>query len=195
MHTKPALAEQATPVALAPADVSMSVSAVSFGDLDLDANDVALAVAWTPPDDGTAGIETYKMYFATDAAGSGRAPFGSVGVGTNAYAVSGVSSDTDYTGKSHVVVYTKSTLAEQTTPAFLQLTDVALVLTVVSKCVSVVSFVDLDFDVNDVGSAMSWAPPNDGAYRRLRAAVALSLLFPSFSAIAQTPDRRHPTCR
>ena len=112
VYTKSALAEQTTPAALALTDVSKSVSAVSFGDLDLDANDVALAVAWTPPDDGTAGIETYKMYFATDAAGSGRAPFGSVGVGTNAYTVSGVSSDTDYTGKSHVVVYTKSTLAE-----------------------------------------------------------------------------------
>ncbi len=52
-----------------PTDVSKSVSAVSFGDLELDANAVALAVAWTPPEDGTVSIKTYEMYLATDAAG------------------------------------------------------------------------------------------------------------------------------
>ena len=36
-----------------------------------------------------------------------------------------VLSDTDSTGKSHIVVYTKSVLVEQTTPAALALTDVS----------------------------------------------------------------------
>ena len=87
-----------------PTDVSKSVSAVSFGDLDLDANAVALAVAWTPPEDSTVSIKTYEMYLATDAAGSGRAPIDSVGVGTNVYGISGASSDPDLTSRSHVVV-------------------------------------------------------------------------------------------
>ena len=38
-----------------------------------------------------------------------------------------VLSDTDSTGKSHIVVYTKSVLVEQTTPAALALTDVSKV--------------------------------------------------------------------
>ena len=100
-----------------PTDVSKSVSAVSFGDVDLDANAVALAVAWTPPEDSTVSIKTYEMYLATDAAGSGRAPIGSVGVGTNFYGISGASSDTDLTSGSHVGVCTKSTLDGQTMPA------------------------------------------------------------------------------
>ena len=54
---------------------------------------------------------------------------GSVSVGTNVYAVS---SDTDSTGKSHIVVYTKSVLVEQTTPAAATL---ALVLVLVQALV------------------------------------------------------------
>ena len=38
------------PAVLALADVSKSVSAVSFGDLDLDANHVGGDVSWTPLD-------------------------------------------------------------------------------------------------------------------------------------------------
>ena len=58
-------------------DVSKSVSAVSFVDLDLDENDVGGAMSWAPPNDGTAFIETYETYLATDAAGSGGALAGS----------------------------------------------------------------------------------------------------------------------
>ena len=81
-------------------------------------------------------------------------------VGTNVYAVSG---DTDSTGKSHIVVYTKSTLAEQTTPEGLALTDV-------SKNVSAVSFGDPDMDTSHGGSdACRTLPVSDaniGTYTR-----------------------------
>ena len=70
--TKSTLAEQTMPAALALTDVSKSVSAVSFGDLDLDANHVGGDVSWTPPEND-AGLETYETYLATDAAGSGGA--------------------------------------------------------------------------------------------------------------------------
>ena len=43
------VAEQTTPAALALTDVSTSVSAVAFGDLDLDANHVGGDGSWTPP--------------------------------------------------------------------------------------------------------------------------------------------------
>ena len=109
-------------------------------------------MSWIPPE-SDAGIETYETYLATDAAGSGGVLAGSLAVGTNVYAVS---SDTNSTGKPHIVVYTKSTLAEQTTPVALALTDV-------SKSASAASFGDLDLDVNHVGGVVSWTPPvNDG---------------------------------
>ncbi len=57
VNKKSTLAGQAMPAALAPTDGSKSVSAVSFGDLHLDANHVGGAVSWTPPEDD-AGIGT-----------------------------------------------------------------------------------------------------------------------------------------
>ncbi len=48
--TKPALAEQATPAALALIDESLNVSAVSFGDLDLDTLRIGGGLSFTPPD-------------------------------------------------------------------------------------------------------------------------------------------------
>ena len=56
-----------------------------------------------------AHIKTYKTYLATDVADSGGALAGNMAVGMNVYAFS---SDTDSLGKSHIVMYTKSTLAE-----------------------------------------------------------------------------------
>ncbi len=123
VYTKSTLAEQTTPAALALTDESLGVSGVSFGDLDLDANDVGGDMSWTPPV-SDAGITAYETYLATDAAGSGGVLTGSV-VGTNVYAVS---IDTDSTGRSHIVVFTKSALAEPTTPAALVLTDVSKIV-------------------------------------------------------------------
>ena len=74
---------------------------------------------------------------------------GSGAVGMNLCAVS---SDTDSAVKSHIVVNTKSMLAEQTAPAAIALTDV-------SKSVSVFPFGDLDVDANQVCGDMSWTPP------------------------------------
>ena len=76
VYTKSTLAEQTMPAALALADVLKSVSAVSFGDLHLDANHVGGDVSCAPPE-SDAGIETYEIYLATDAAGSGGALAGS----------------------------------------------------------------------------------------------------------------------
>ncbi len=133
---------------LALTDVSKSVSAVSFGDLDSDANHVGGDVSWTPPV-CDANIKSYKTYLATDAAGSSGAVAGSMAVGTNVYAGS---SGAGSTGKSHYVAYTKFTLAEQTTPAALALTDV-------SKSASTVSFGELVLDANHLGGDVSWASP------------------------------------
>ncbi len=113
------LAEQTTPAALALTDVSRSVSAVSLGDLDLDANYVGDGVSWAPPVKD-AGINTYETCLATDAAGSSGTLTASMAVGTNVYAVV---SDTGSAGKSHFAVHTKSAPAEQATPVALAPAD------------------------------------------------------------------------
>ncbi len=133
-------------------DVSKCVSVASFEDLDFEANHLGGDVLWTPPE-GDAGIEIYETYLATDAAGSGEALTGSTAAGTSVYAVP---PDTDSMGMSPIVMYTKSTLAEQTMPAALALTDVL-------KSVSAVCFGDLDLDANHVGGEVSWTPLDNDA--------------------------------
>ena len=117
--TMSTLAEQTTPAALALTDDSRSVSAVSLGDLDLDANYVGDGVSWTPPEKD-AGIDTYETCLATDAAGSSGALTGSRAVGTNMCAVV---TDTGSAGESHFAVHAESALAEQATPVALAPAD------------------------------------------------------------------------
>ncbi len=100
-------------------------------------------MSWASPEND-AGIETYVTDLATGAAGSGGALTGRMTVGTKVYAVSG---DTGSAGKSHVVVHTKSTLAELTTPMALAPTDV-------SKSVSAASFGDRDVVASAVGLSL-----------------------------------------
>ncbi len=66
-YPKSTPAERTMAAALALTDVSKSVSAVSFGGLDLKANHVGGDVSWIPPK-YLAGLETYETYLATDAA-------------------------------------------------------------------------------------------------------------------------------
>ncbi len=120
VYTKSTLAEQTTPEGLALTDVSKNVSAVSFGDPDMDTNHGGSDASRTPPV-SDANIRTYESCLATDAASSGRTLAGSMTVGTYVYAVS---SATGLTGKSHFVVYMKSTMAVRTSPATLARIDV-----------------------------------------------------------------------
>ncbi len=85
----------------------------------LDANHVGGDVSRTPPEN-EAGIKTYETYLATDAAGAGGALTGRMAAGTSVYVVT---PDTDSIGLPHRVADTKSTLAEQTMPAALALTE------------------------------------------------------------------------
>ena len=74
-------------------------------------------------------------------------------VGTNQGAMVADSALGSYT---HLVVYTKSSLAEQTTPAALSLTDVI-------SSVSGVGFVDKDLDAGELGGVVTWTAPGDVA--------------------------------
>ncbi len=103
-----------------PADTA---SAADFSHIveytDLDANHESGDVSRTPPVGGAA-IETYVRCLATDGAGSAEVLAGGVALCTIVYAVS---CDTGSTGRSLVVVDTKSVLAELTAPSALALAD------------------------------------------------------------------------
>ncbi len=155
VYTKSVLVEQTTPASLALTDVSKSVSAVSFGDLDLDALQIGGGLSFTPPGNPSSLAWGWNVYIAKDSAGSGRTLLLSSSYsGSNSLTVAAdTASAADF---SHIVVYTESSLCEQTVPA-------ATSLTGVSKSVSVASFEDLDLDANHVGGDVSWTPPEGDA--------------------------------
>lgn len=62
--------------------------------------------------------------------------------------------DTPKANFSHVLVYTSSTLAEQTTPAYLSLVDL------VGRAANL-SFADQDLDQNQIGGLLRWDPPSN----------------------------------
>ena len=151
-YTKSQLAEQTTPVvSSALTDKTSTASNVKFVDKDLDATELGGLVTWAPPGDVT-HVTYYVVYLATSSSGTGKWHVQSdVEVGTNELAML---SDTALGSNTHLVVYTKSSLAEQTTPAALTLSDV-------SSSVSNVAFVDKDLDSGQLYRLVTWMAPSD----------------------------------
>ena len=65
-----------------------------------------------------------------------------------------MAADTALGNFTHVLVYEKSSLAEQTTPTALNLTDVI-------SSVSSVGFVDKDLDAGELGGTVTWMAPEE----------------------------------
>ena len=74
-----------------------------------------------------------------------------VALGSNVFLVPAETPLADYT---HLVIYTRSSLVEQTTPAFLPVVDT-------EATVSGILFPDYDLDLTDVGGVVSWTAPQD----------------------------------
>eukprot|EP00435_Cladocopium_sp_Y103_P072958 s528_g41.t3 len=99
IYTRSSFAEQSSPAALAIDDLNASVSNVHF--------DGNLVLSWDPPAE-LLRVDVYVAYFATGDLGQNRSQIGQdVPVGTDQ------------------VVYTKSTLVEQTTPSSLLIQDIS----------------------------------------------------------------------
>ena len=124
VYTKSTLAEQTTPAALALTDESLSVFAVSFGDLDLDAVQIGGGLSFTPPGNPSSLAWGWKVYIAKDSAGSDRTFVlsGSYNGSNSLLVPAATASAEDF---SHIVVHTKFSLWEQTVPAAASLTDVS----------------------------------------------------------------------
>ena len=156
VYTKSSLAEQTTPDAWAVVDTARSVNDVDFVDFDLDAAELGGTLTWSPPEILTL-VTHYSVYLAEDAAGAGRVQlptnFAHLAAGTSAQAVP---VDTAVGSLTHAVVYTKSSLAEQTTPEALLLADT-------DASPENADFVDDDLDAGQLGGDLTWDPPKDVA--------------------------------
>jgi hypothetical protein len=134
-------------------DSVASVSNVLFIDHDLDPLEVAGTITWTPPVD-VSQVTEYWVYFAGDdqavnVSSIGRSHIGNVSVGFNDIHVF----DNTVLGlHTRILVYTRSSLAEQTSPV-----ETALLDNQVS--IAGIDFIDRDLDKNELGGVIYWSPP------------------------------------
>ncbi|CAE7861988.1 unnamed protein product, partial [Symbiodinium necroappetens] len=149
IFTKSTLAEQTTPAALAFFDEFAMAANMSFIDEDLDESEIGGNLTWYPPAD-TSEVSDYLVYLAEDQAGRNRSLVGVVEVGTHDFAIP---PDTPLLSFTHLTIFARSELVEQTTPMALPIVDSV-------SSVSNVSFTDLDLDVGDLGGTLEWSLPS-----------------------------------
>ncbi|CAJ1340741.1 unnamed protein product, partial [Effrenium voratum] len=151
VYTQSSLVEQTGNAAIGIFDVEANADSVAFTDLDLDPSEVGGTVTWNEPFDPSQ-VAFYDVYLALSSMGENKSQLESpVPVLT---AQRSVSADTPQGGASWVLVYTRSSLVEQTTPASQALVDNwALVPSV--------AFTDFDIDEGDLGGLLSWTVPAD----------------------------------
>jgi hypothetical protein len=131
-------------------DTVASVSSIVFMDDDLDVGSIGGTATWTAPSSSWR-VQAYSVYLAMDALGAHRSIVQVTPVGTNQGVVP---ADTQLEPYSHLVVYTRSVLVEQTTPVATTLSDNAAV-------VSNVVFSDRDLDAGDIGGNLTFSEPAD----------------------------------
>lgn len=127
-------------------DIAVSAAGVSFDDLDLDTGDLGGTVAWTEPS-ATDLVDLYQVDFATAVDGTGRSVLANTSLGTN---ITTIPADTAKGSFTHILVYIKSPLAEQTTPANVAINDAIIAS-------ASIAFVDRDLDSSQIGGAIIWS--------------------------------------
>lgn len=153
VYTKSLLAQSSGYGAIGVFDVSAKVSAIVFQDMDLDAAEFGGSITWAPPI--AAGVvQHYFAYFALSTIGTGRSQAAEPAPNGQDYA--SCAENTSEANFTHVVVYTKSSLVEQTTPVGVTLSDSI-------RNVALVNFVDRDLDAGDLGGTIGWSPPSDAS--------------------------------
>ncbi|CAE7504323.1 PIF1, partial [Symbiodinium sp. KB8] len=168
VYTKSTLAEQSTPISFAIVDVNASVSGGAFQEQDLDEAELGGPITWKAPAD-LAQVTHYDVYFVEfpDATGTNRSQLGdSVEVGTN---IIHVPADFLQGALSHIQVYTRSSLVEQSTPH-------VFVINNTNASVSSIEFLDDDLDDKELGGNVTWLPPDDMAQATPKHAYLAHLL-------------------
>jgi uncharacterized OB-fold protein len=141
--------EQSTPAVVQIVDTTASVSGTAFLDLDLDINEIGGSVTWTAPGDVT-HVTEYLTYLSSSIEGSSRLLVNMSAVGSNLMAID---VDTPKDASSYIVVYTKSSLFEQTTPDAVAIIDT-------DSSVTGVEFTDVDLDANELAGSITWSSPS-----------------------------------
>eukprot|EP00913_Durusdinium_trenchii_P011756 g11042.t1 len=145
VYTRSVLAEQTSPAVTEISDTFATVQSPNFTDQDLDEEDLGGTLSWLEPADN-ARSAWYVIYLSTDAgAFIGRSHIHSAPAGTN---FASLAPETDIRSFSEILVFTRSTLTEQTTPRSFHLSD----------------FVDEDLDVLELGGEILWTKPLDDSF-------------------------------
>lgn len=142
--------------------MAASVSDVKYVGKDLDVDHLGGIITWDPPAD-TSRVVGYTVYLARSSAGGfygdGRSMIGfaepllSTMTGTNLLAIY---PDTDRLEYEWMVVYTKSSLVEQTTPTSLRFFDT-------TSMAQNLSFTDNDLDFTEIGGTLYWDEPEEAS--------------------------------
>ncbi|CAJ1450014.1 unnamed protein product, partial [Effrenium voratum] len=119
VYTESSFVEQTTPNAFAVTDQNSTASDLSFPDLDLDYGELGGTLSWSAPD-MTSEIAHYVVYLAEDGLGTTRLFYENVTWTETNLSVPAETNRTDFT---YWLVYTASSLVEQTTPAALLIFD------------------------------------------------------------------------
>jgi hypothetical protein len=149
VYTESSLEEQTTPAVLALVDTVSSVSDVLFVDHDLDLGELGGWVTWLPPAD-IGQVTAYLAYLAEGQ--SGRSQLAAVA--PNCADLQGckgfLNQEFGIKNFTHVLVYSRSSLVEQTAPLNTSIYDA-------NATVSGVSFDDWDLDVNQLEGTIFWS--------------------------------------
>jgi len=123
VYTQSTLTEQTTPVAVDAVDNMASVGPMTFVDTNVKQEEVGGVLLWTMPDD-VSQVTYYNTYLAEDVLGANRLLIGSVASTGSNFTVPSNTYISSFTGNyTHFLVYSRSSLVEQTTPVTLVLYD------------------------------------------------------------------------
>ncbi|CAJ1416047.1 unnamed protein product [Effrenium voratum] len=151
IYTRSRIYESSTPQVHNFSDTAASVSGIRFDDEDLDKFELTGSITWSPPPDEQ--VTFFRVYFASSSSGVGGSGRLQLSEQPAAVTVAYIPNNFQTVGYSHILVYTGSVLAEQTTPEALEFVDDALE-------VANLSFPDQDLDAQEVGGYVSWDTPN-----------------------------------
>jgi hypothetical protein len=152
VHTVGKEEESVTFTSLEIMDTDSSVSHVSFVDLDIDPGEIRGTVQWIAPVE-IDHVTSYNVYFAEGSTGYKRVHRETVLAGTNKIEIPADTTKASYT---HFLVYTVSTLMEQTTPRSVAISDT-------DGRIANVTFTDVDLDNDQLGGLVQWNEAHESA--------------------------------
>ncbi|CAE7778833.1 unnamed protein product, partial [Symbiodinium necroappetens] len=155
-----------TPASFEIADANASVSNITFPDEDLDLHEVGGTVSWNPPDLYEEAVAHYRVYIAMNDRGLDRilaAPQSPVGTNFGDVPAETILPYCDQSANVRpialqaaqptvVLVHSVSTLSEQTTPTWKNVSDTNFQVTNVQ-------LEDLDLDFQQLGGSITWDIP------------------------------------